>query len=70
MGRRNLLSREELRKLALGAARDIVERDPRRVKLVPIHSRAIYADFDTPAELRRLQRAVARRRMGRRARSR
>ncbi|MGH9795749.1 MAG: nucleotidyltransferase family protein [Candidatus Acidiferrales bacterium] len=43
-------------------ARDLVERDPRRVKLVPIHSRAIYADFDTPAQLHRLQRAFARHR--------
>lgn len=43
-------------------ARDVVERDPRRIKLVRIHSRAIYTDFHTPAELRRLQRIFARRR--------
>jgi CTP:molybdopterin cytidylyltransferase MocA len=46
-------------------AREVVERDPRRVKLVRVNSRAIYADFDTPAELRRLQKAFARLRHGR-----
>lgn len=42
-------------------ARDVVERKPPRVKLVPVDSRAIYADFDTPSELRRLQHAFTRR---------
>ncbi|MGH9861424.1 MAG: nucleotidyltransferase family protein, partial [Candidatus Acidiferrales bacterium] len=28
-------------------ARDVVERDPRRIQLERIHSRAIYTDFDT-----------------------
>lgn len=43
-------------------ARHVVERDPRRVKLVRVSSPAIHTDFDTPAELRRLQRIFARRR--------
>lgn len=41
-------------------AREVVERDPLRVKLVRVNSRAIYADFDTPEELQRLLRAFAR----------
>jgi CTP:molybdopterin cytidylyltransferase MocA len=38
-------------------AREVVERDAGRVKLVRVNSAAIYRDFDTPAELRRLQKA-------------
>lgn len=52
--------RDELRRAR--TAREVVECDPRRVKLVRVSSRAIYADFDTPAELRQLQRAFVRRR--------
>lgn len=40
-------------------AREVVERDASRVNLVRVNSRAIYADFDTPAELRRVQRLFA-----------
>jgi CTP:molybdopterin cytidylyltransferase MocA len=42
-------------------AREVVERDPARVKLVRVNARAIYTDFSTSAELRRLQRAFTRR---------
>ncbi len=41
-------------------AREVVERDARRVKLVRVASAAIYTDFDTPAELRQVQRAFLR----------
>lgn len=52
--------RDELRHAR--TAREVVEHDPRRVELVRVSSRAIYTDFATPADLRRVQRAFARRR--------
>lgn len=55
--------RDELRHAR--TAREVVEYDPRRVELVRVSSRAIYADFATPAGLRRLQREFARRRRAR-----
>ena len=55
--------RGELRRAR--TAREVVERDVGRVKMVRVASRAIYTDFDTPAELRILQRVVARRRASR-----
>ncbi len=46
-------------------AREVVERDPSRVRWVRVASRAIYADFETPADLQRLGSAFARRRCAR-----
>lgn len=41
-------------------AREVVERDAGRVRLVRVNSAAIYEDYDTRAELRRMQRAFLR----------
>jgi len=46
-------------------AREVVERNAGRVKVARVASPAIYSGFDTPAELRTLQRAVAKRRHSR-----
>ncbi len=57
-----ILAPELRRELAHArTARDVVERDPRRVRLVGVTSPAIYTDFDTPDDLHRLQRIFARR---------
>ena len=40
-------------------ARELVEKDPQRVVLVKVKSPAIYTDFRTPADVRRLQRKFA-----------
>lgn len=52
--------RDELRRAR--TAREVVEHDASRVQRVRVNSPAIYSDFDTPAELRRLQQVFARRR--------
>ncbi len=58
-----ILAAELRRELAHAkTAREIVERDAPRLKLIHVNSSAIYADYNTPSELRRLQRAFARRR--------
>lgn len=41
-------------------AREVVRKDPWRVKLVPLGTSAIWKDFDTPLSYRQLRRAYRR----------
>jgi len=54
--------RRELR--SAKTARDVVNRDPGRIKRVPVRTSAIWKDFDTPESYARLRREFARHRMG------